>query len=162
MHRITGRIFNSTFKCQVNCEMNKDIRFIDIFPFPYLKQHFYGAFQEDIFGNFMNWYSIRPDILLFSVSVIRPDVRQVKSGIRPDIGYNKKPDCPAGYPVHPFCKRDLNFKEKIPNAWYGGMHYPAFGLAVYPAKSVSGASLLLNVMPIRLAWSVSCYISRIF
>jgi hypothetical protein len=26
----------------------------------------------------------------------------VKSGIRPDTGYQKRPDYPAGYPVHPY------------------------------------------------------------
>jgi hypothetical protein len=33
--------------------------------------------------------SILPDIRLFSVSGIRPDIRHVKSGIRLDTGYKK-------------------------------------------------------------------------
>jgi hypothetical protein len=41
-----------------------------------------------------------------AISSIRPDIWQVKSGIRPDTGYQKgriiRPDIwPAGYPVHP-------------------------------------------------------------
>jgi hypothetical protein len=42
-----------------------------------------------------------------SVSGIRPDIRQIKSDIRPDTGYKKKGQIirphirPAGYPVHP-------------------------------------------------------------
>jgi hypothetical protein len=35
---------------------------------------------------------IWPDILLFLVSGIRPDIRQVKSGIWLDAGYKKRPD----------------------------------------------------------------------
>jgi hypothetical protein len=38
----------------------------------------------------------------FSISCIRPDIRQVKSGIRPDTGYQKRADNLAGYPVHPY------------------------------------------------------------
>jgi hypothetical protein len=41
-----------------------------------------------------------PDIRLFLVFGIRPDIRQVKFGIRLDIGYQKRLDYPAGYPVH--------------------------------------------------------------
>jgi hypothetical protein len=37
-------------------------------------------------------YSTWPDIQLFSVSGIRLDIRQVKSGIRPDTGNKKRPD----------------------------------------------------------------------
>jgi hypothetical protein len=44
---------------------------------------------------------IRLDIRLFSLSGIRPDIRQLESGIRPDTGYQKRPDNPAGYPVYP-------------------------------------------------------------
>jgi hypothetical protein len=44
--------------------------------------------------------SLWPDIRLFSVSGIRPDIRQLKSGIRSDTGYKKRPD----YPVHPHFK----------------------------------------------------------
>jgi hypothetical protein len=42
---------------------------------------------------------IRPDIWLFSVSGIRPDIRPFKSGIRPDTGYQKGPDNPPCYPA---------------------------------------------------------------
>jgi hypothetical protein len=45
--------------------------------------------------------SIWPDIRLFLVSGIRPNIRQVKSDIRPHIRYKKRLDYPAGYPVHP-------------------------------------------------------------
>jgi hypothetical protein len=38
--RISGRIYNSTFKCLEKYEINKDIRFIEGFLFPYLNQHF--------------------------------------------------------------------------------------------------------------------------
>jgi hypothetical protein len=43
-------------------------------------------------------YSIWPDIRLFLVSGIRPNIRQVKSGIQPDTGtgYKKRPGYPAG------------------------------------------------------------------
>jgi hypothetical protein len=35
-----------------------------------------------------------------------------QSGIRPDTGYQKRPDYPAGYPVHPYY---LDFKnENLP------------------------------------------------
>jgi hypothetical protein len=37
----------------------------------------------------MVFFSMWPDIRLFSVSGIRPDVRQVNYGIRPDTGYKK-------------------------------------------------------------------------
>jgi hypothetical protein len=40
-------------------------------------------------------------LLIFMVLASRPDIRQVKSGIRPDTGYKKRPDYSAGYPVHP-------------------------------------------------------------
>jgi hypothetical protein len=44
-------------------------------------------------------YSIWPDIWLFSLSGIRLDIRQVKSDIRTDTGYYKRPDYAAGgYP----------------------------------------------------------------
>jgi hypothetical protein len=46
--------------------------------------------------------SIWPDILLFSVSGIQPDIRQVKSVIWPDTGYKKQDIRLAGYPVHPY------------------------------------------------------------
>jgi hypothetical protein len=51
-----------------------------------------------------NWPDIQLDIWAFSISGIRPDIRQVKSSIRPDTGctVNKRPDYPAGYPVHPY------------------------------------------------------------
>jgi hypothetical protein len=42
-----------------------------------------------------------PAIFNFLVSEIRPDMKQVKSSIRPDTGYKKRPDYPAGYPVFP-------------------------------------------------------------
>jgi hypothetical protein len=45
--------------------------------------------------------SILPDIQLFLVSGIRPDIRQFKSSIRVDTGHKKRPDYPAEYPVHP-------------------------------------------------------------
>jgi hypothetical protein len=40
----------------------------------------------------MNYYKLltRPDIQEFSISTIRPDIRQVKSGIRPVKGYQKR------------------------------------------------------------------------
>jgi hypothetical protein len=47
--------------------------------------------------------SIWPDIWLFSVS----GIRQIKSGIRPDTGYKKRPDYPAGYPAQPHFKCPL-------------------------------------------------------
>jgi hypothetical protein len=34
--------------------------------------------------------------------LIGPDIVQVKYGIRPDSGDQKRPDYPAGYPVHPY------------------------------------------------------------
>jgi hypothetical protein len=36
------------------------------------------------------------------ISSTWPDIRQVKSNIRPDTGYKKWPDYLAGYSVHPF------------------------------------------------------------
>jgi hypothetical protein len=38
---------------------------------------------------YSTWPHIRPDIWLFSVSGIRPVIRQVKSRIRPDTEYQK-------------------------------------------------------------------------
>jgi hypothetical protein len=43
--------------------------------------------------------SNKPDICLFSVSGIWPEIRQVISGIRPDTGYQKSPDVSPGYPA---------------------------------------------------------------
>jgi hypothetical protein len=43
------------------------------------------------------WLNIRLDIWLFSVSGTQLGIRQAKSGVWPDTGYQKK----AGYPVHP-------------------------------------------------------------
>jgi hypothetical protein len=41
---------------------------------------------------------------LFSVSGTRSDIRPVKSGMRPDTGFLKRADYPAGYPVHQWLK----------------------------------------------------------
>jgi hypothetical protein len=50
-----------------------------------------------------NTSSNKPDIRLILVPGIRPDIRQVKSGtgISPNPGIKKRPNDPAGYPVHP-------------------------------------------------------------
>jgi hypothetical protein len=52
----------------------------------------------------MNRYGFWPDIRLFSVSDIRPGTpaNQIRYGIRPETGYQKWPNYPAGYPVHPY------------------------------------------------------------
>jgi hypothetical protein len=62
-------------------------------------------FQEDIFGKFMNWNGYlfilagypATYLAIFSAGIgIRLDIRRVKSSIRPDTGYKKRPDYPAG------------------------------------------------------------------
>jgi hypothetical protein len=37
----------------------------------------------------------------YGYTAANPDIRQVKPGIRPDNGYEKRPAYPAGYPVPP-------------------------------------------------------------
>jgi hypothetical protein len=43
-------------------------------------------------------------------SGIRPDIRPVRSGIRPDTGYRKRPDYPAGYPAGRISGASLKIK----------------------------------------------------
>jgi hypothetical protein len=50
-----------------------------------MKQTFLENLSIDM-ASYSIWPDVRPDIRLFSVSGIRPDIRQVKSGIRPDTG----------------------------------------------------------------------------
>jgi hypothetical protein len=80
-------------------------------------------------------FSIWPDIRLFSVSGIQLDIRQVKSGIRPDTGYLKRPDYPAGYPVH----RYFQANKKVHKSNSSGIEYRwlVFHFFQYYTKEIS-------------------------
>jgi hypothetical protein len=80
---VSGWIFHSTFKCLVKYEINKDIKCIGRFSFPYLQHKIwlhqirYGYKKTflEISWNDMNISLLWPDIRLFSVSGFRPDIR---------------------------------------------------------------------------------------
>jgi hypothetical protein len=99
-YRISGRIFNSAFKCLVKDEINKYVTCIEGFLFTYLKQsiclhqnstatvskrHFWKFYE-------LIWLSLqfgRISGYIQYVSGMWLDIRQVKSGIRPNTGYQK-------------------------------------------------------------------------
>jgi MFS family permease len=54
-------------------------------------------------GNFFAVNCFRFSLVGYpAIFIIRSDIRQVKSGILPDTGCKKRPDVPAGYPVHSY------------------------------------------------------------
>jgi hypothetical protein len=68
----------------------------------YERQVKYKINKETCYLYNSGWLDIRP----FLLSGFRPDIRQLKSGIRPDNGFQKRPDYPAGYPVYPYIVED--------------------------------------------------------